>query len=114
MVSFSLCWSTTATRFRKGLPHFERTLSLFRQVAHADLRKVPADYLNVVDAQRQEYDLAAQYASAQMAAAENFVALYKGLGGGWERYQSIPPIRQSQPAVVAAFRRVLAPEDPQK
>jgi hypothetical protein len=34
--------------FRKGLPHFERTLSLFRQVAHADLRKVPADYLNVV------------------------------------------------------------------
>jgi hypothetical protein len=34
--------------FRKGLPHFERTLSLFRQVAHADLRKVPSDYLNVV------------------------------------------------------------------
>jgi outer membrane protein TolC len=72
------------------------------------------DYLNVVDAQRQEYDLAAQYASAQMAAAENFVALYKGLGGGWEHYQSIPPIRDPQPAVVAAFRRVFAPEDPQK
>ncbi len=72
------------------------------------------DYLNVVDAQRQEYDLAAQYAAAQTAAAENFVALYKGLGGGWEHYQSIPPIRQPQPAVVAAFRRVLAPEDPLK
>jgi outer membrane protein TolC len=72
------------------------------------------DYLNVVDAQRQEYDLAAQYASAQMAAAEQLVALYKGLGGGWEQYQSIPPIRQPEPAVVAAFRRVLAPEDPQK
>lgn len=72
------------------------------------------DYLNVVDAQRQEYDLAAQYASAQMTAAEQLVALYKGLGGGWEQYQSIPPIRQPQPAVVAAFRRVLAPEDPQK
>jgi outer membrane protein TolC len=72
------------------------------------------DYLNVVDAERQEYDLAAQYASAQMTAAEQFVALYKGLGGGWEQYQSIPPIRQPQPAVVAAFRRVLAPEDPQK
>jgi len=72
------------------------------------------DYLNVVDAQRQEYDLAAQYASAQMTAAEQFVALYKGLGGGWEEYQSIPPIRQPQPAVVAAFRRVLAPEDPLK
>jgi len=72
------------------------------------------DYLNVVDAQRQEYDLAAQYASAQVTAAEQFVALYKGVGGGWEEYQSIPPIRQPQPAVVAAFRRVLNPEDPLK
>jgi hypothetical protein len=42
------------------------------------------------------------------------VALYRGVGGGGEQYQSIPPIRQPQPAVVAAFRRVLAPEDPQK
>ncbi|HTT36637.1 MAG TPA: efflux transporter outer membrane subunit [Burkholderiales bacterium] len=72
------------------------------------------DYLNVVDAQRQEYDLAGQYASAQMTAAEQLVALYKSLGGGWEQYQSIPPIRQPQPAIVAAFRRVLAPEDPLK
>jgi NodT family efflux transporter outer membrane factor (OMF) lipoprotein len=72
------------------------------------------DYLNVVDAERQEYELAEQYAAAQMAVADQFVALYKGLGGGWEQYQSIPPIRQPQPAVVAAFRRVLAPEDPQK
>jgi len=72
------------------------------------------DYLNVVDAERQEYDLAAQYASAQMSAGEQFVALYKGLGGGWEEYQTIPPIRKPQPAVIAAFRRVLAPEDPLK
>jgi len=72
------------------------------------------DYLNVVDAERQGYDLAAQYASAQTSAAEQFVALYKGLGGGWEQYQSIPPIRQPQPAVIAAFQRVLAPEDPLK
>jgi NodT family efflux transporter outer membrane factor (OMF) lipoprotein len=72
------------------------------------------DYLNVVDAERQEYDLAQQYAAAQVAVADEFVALYKGLGGGWENYQSIPPIRQPQPAIVAAFRRVLAPEDPLK
>lgn len=88
----------------------ERAVSLASQRYDRGL----TDYLNVVDAQRQEYDLAAQYASAQMAAAEQLVALYKGLGGGWERYQSIPPIRKPQPAVVAAFRRVLAPEDPQK
>lgn len=34
--------------FRSGLPHFERTLRLFRQVAHSNLRDVPPDYLNVV------------------------------------------------------------------
>ena len=72
------------------------------------------DYLNVVDAQRQEYELTEQYAAAQMAVADQFVALYKGLGGGWEQYQTIPPIRQPQPAVVAAFRRVFAPKHPLK
>ena len=30
------------------MPHFERTLSLFRQVAHSNLRDVPPEYLNVV------------------------------------------------------------------
>jgi NodT family efflux transporter outer membrane factor (OMF) lipoprotein len=72
------------------------------------------DYLNVVDAERQQYDLEEQYAAAQVAVGEQFVALYKGLGGGWEQYQSIPPIRQPQPAIVAAFRRLLNPEDPLK
>jgi len=72
------------------------------------------DFLNVVDAERQQYDLEEQYAASQTAVAEQFVALYKALGGGWEQYQSIPPIRQPQPAIVAAFRRVLNPEDPLK
>src|SRR5258708_620254 len=72
------------------------------------------DFLNVVDAERQQYDLEEQYASAQVAVGEQFIALYKGLGGGWEQYQSIPPIRQPQPAIVAAFRRLLNPGDPLK
>jgi NodT family efflux transporter outer membrane factor (OMF) lipoprotein len=72
------------------------------------------DFLNVVDAERQQYDLEEQYAVAQVVVGEQFVALYKGLGGGWEQYQSIPPIRQPQPAIVAAFRRLLNPEDPLK
>jgi NodT family efflux transporter outer membrane factor (OMF) lipoprotein len=72
------------------------------------------DFLNVVDAEREQYDLEEQYAAAQVAVGEQFVALYKGLGGGWEQYQSIPPIRQPQPAIVAAFRRLLNPEDPLK
>jgi hypothetical protein len=72
------------------------------------------DFLNVVDAERQQYDLEEQYAAAQVAVGEQFVALYKSLGGGWEHYQSIPPIRQPQPAIIAAFRRLLNPDDPLK
>lgn len=34
--------------FRKGLPHFDRTLGLFRQVAHSNLRDLPPDYLNAI------------------------------------------------------------------
>jgi NodT family efflux transporter outer membrane factor (OMF) lipoprotein len=64
------------------------------------------DYLNVLDAQRQEFDLESQYAATSQTAADALVALYRGLGGGWEDYQALPPIQQPLPAVVAAFRRV--------
>jgi NodT family efflux transporter outer membrane factor (OMF) lipoprotein len=66
------------------------------------------DFLNVLDAQRQEYQLEDQYAATEQAAADALVGLYKGLGGGWEGQQSTPPIRQPQPAVVAAFTRLFA------
>jgi NodT family efflux transporter outer membrane factor (OMF) lipoprotein len=73
------------------------------------------DFLNVLDAQRQEYELEEQYAIAQNATADAFVELYKALGGGWENYQSLPQIRKPQPAVVAAFTRLFsATNDPQK
>jgi NodT family efflux transporter outer membrane factor (OMF) lipoprotein len=67
------------------------------------------DYLNVLDAQRQEFDLENQYAASNQTAADALVALYRGLGGGWEDYQAKPPIQQPLPAVVAAFRRVFDP-----
>ena len=63
------------------------------------------DFLNVLDAEREEYGLEDQYAAAQQIAADDFAALYKALGGGWENYQSLPPIRQPEPAIVAAFER---------
>jgi outer membrane protein TolC len=65
------------------------------------------DFLNVVDAERLFYDLQEQYADAQVAQGEQFVQLYRSLGGGWQNYQSVPAIRRPQPAVIAAFRRVL-------
>jgi NodT family efflux transporter outer membrane factor (OMF) lipoprotein len=70
------------------------------------------DFLNVVDAERQFYDLQEQYASAQVAQGEQFVQLYKSLGGGWQGYQAVPAIRRPQPAIIAAFRRSLSSAAP--
>jgi NodT family efflux transporter outer membrane factor (OMF) lipoprotein len=70
------------------------------------------DYLNVVDAERQFYDLQEQYAAAQVSQGEHFVQLYKSLGGGWQNYQEVPDIRRPQPAIIAAFRRVLSSSAP--
>lgn len=94
----------------EALAASERAVSLASQRYDRGL----TDFLNVVDAEREQYGLQEQYAAAQVAVGEQFVALYKGLGGGWQQYQSIPPIRQPQPAIVAAFRRLLYPEDPLK
>ena len=69
------------------------------------------DFLNVIDAERQLYALDAQYVQAQQSAAEQLVRLYKALGGGWETYQAVPPIRQPQPALAAAVNRALAPKN---
>ena len=62
------------------------------------------DFLNVVDAERQEYAIEDQYTQTQVSACEQFIALYRSLGGGWENYQQLPPIRKPLPAVLAAFR----------
>jgi NodT family efflux transporter outer membrane factor (OMF) lipoprotein len=70
------------------------------------------DALNVIDAERQEYDLEEQYIEAQKTQAEQFTALYKALGGGWEQYQNFPPIRQPRPAILAAFSRLLNSNNP--
>jgi NodT family efflux transporter outer membrane factor (OMF) lipoprotein len=70
------------------------------------------DFLNVVDAERQFYDLQEQYAAAQVAQGEQFVQLYKSLGGGWQDYQDVPAIRRPQPAIIAAFRRTLSSSAP--
>jgi NodT family efflux transporter outer membrane factor (OMF) lipoprotein len=70
------------------------------------------DFLNVVDAEREFYDLQEQYAAAQVAQGEQFVQLYKSLGGGWQNYQAVPAIRRPQPAIIAAFRRALTSSAP--
>jgi NodT family efflux transporter outer membrane factor (OMF) lipoprotein len=70
------------------------------------------DFLNVIDAQRQEYDLEDQFAVAQTSVANEFVNLYRGLGGGWEQFQE-PPVPRPLPAVMAMFQRLISPQSSQ-
>jgi outer membrane protein TolC len=88
----------------------ERAVSLASQRYDRGL----SDFLNVVDAERQEYNLEAEYTATQQGAADAFVNLYQALGGGWEQYQSVPPIRRPQPAILAALRRLATSEDSDK
>jgi outer membrane protein TolC len=88
----------------------ERAVGLAQQRYERGL----TDFLNVVDAERQQYSLEDQYTSAQQSAADAFIELCHALGGGWEQYQNIPAIRRPEPAVMAAFHRLLAGDDPQK
>jgi len=68
------------------------------------------DALNIIDAERQEFDIETQYITAEQNAAEEFIALYKALGGGWENYQSLPPAEHPLPTVVAAFASLMEPQ----
>jgi NodT family efflux transporter outer membrane factor (OMF) lipoprotein len=68
-----------------------------------------SDFINVLDAARQEYELEGQHAVAQLAVAVAYIGLYKALGGGWELFQDIPPIVEPQPALAASIRRLSAP-----
>jgi NodT family efflux transporter outer membrane factor (OMF) lipoprotein len=65
------------------------------------------DFLNVVEAEHAEFTLEDEYAQAQVEACEEFVALYRGLGGGWQNYQDVPAVTAPLPAVAAMFREVL-------
>ena len=76
-------------------------------LANARYERGLTDFLNVVDAERQFYELQEQYAEGQVAQGDEFVKLYKSLGGGWQNYQAVPDIRLPQPAIIAAFRRAL-------
>lgn len=64
------------------------------------------DFLNLLDAQREEYAIEDQAAVAQEAVIIQYIALYKALGGGWELYDVLPPIKGAQPALAATVRRL--------
>jgi outer membrane protein TolC len=64
------------------------------------------DFLNVLDAERQEFDLEARHVATRQAPANDLVAFYKALGGGWSLFHRF---RTPQPAAIAAAKYLLAP-----
>jgi NodT family efflux transporter outer membrane factor (OMF) lipoprotein len=94
-----------------------RSLDLALDAAHQATRVATerydrglTDFLNVLDAERQQFALEQQRAEIVRLEGDAFVALYKALGGGWPRNEIIPPIRHPDPAVIAAVKRLS--EDP--
>lgn len=80
-------------------------------LANARYNRGLTDYLNVVDAERQEYTIEEQYVDTQAAADDQYVALYRSLGGGWQSFQQVPTIHRPLPAIVAIFRDTLGRSD---
>jgi NodT family efflux transporter outer membrane factor (OMF) lipoprotein len=64
------------------------------------------DFLDVLDAQRQQFDLESRHVATRQLAADDLVALYKALGGGWSLNEPVPPIRIPQPAAIAAAKHL--------
>ena len=92
---------------QESLRNLDRALTaahLSTQLATDAYKDGLTDYLNVLDAERQQFDLQQQYVSAQQIEAESLVGLYKALGGGWQPGATIPPLRAVEPAAIAAAR----------
>jgi len=86
----------------------QRAVSLANQRYERGL----TDYLNVVDAERQEYSIEEQYVQTQAIVDDEYVRLYRALGGGWQGYQQLPPAPRPLPAVLAIFKETLVRSDP--
>jgi NodT family efflux transporter outer membrane factor (OMF) lipoprotein len=70
------------------------------------------DYLNVVDAEREEYLIEEQSLLTQAAVDDQYVELYRDLGGGWQDFQKLPPVPRPLPAILAIFKDTLVHANP--
>jgi NodT family efflux transporter outer membrane factor (OMF) lipoprotein len=96
------------THLREALDASQRAVTL----ASGRYERGLIDFLNVLDAQRQLYELQDEYTLAEQTTVDQYIAVYKSLGGGWQPYQELPAIRQPQPAVFAAIAHAVKPDVP--
>jgi outer membrane protein TolC len=99
--------------YRQSLRSLDIALDAARQATRIATERYDrglTDFLNVLDAERQQFTLEQQRAEVVRLAGDSFVALYKALGGGWPPEQFIPPVRHPEPAAIAAVKHLI--EDP--
>lgn len=95
--------------YRQSLHSLDLAIEAARQATKVATERYDrglTDFLNVLDAERQQFALEQQRAEVIRLAGDSFVALYKALGGGWPPDEIIPPVRRPDPAVVAAVKRL--------
>jgi NodT family efflux transporter outer membrane factor (OMF) lipoprotein len=105
--------NTSYRAYRQSLGRLDVAVDAARQatrVASERYDRGLTDFLNVLDAERQQFALEQQRAEVVRLAGDSFVALYKALGGGWPPDEIIPSIRHPDPAIVAAAKRLI--QDP--
>ena len=96
--------------FRQSLRSLDVAIDAARQATKVSTERYDrglTDFLNVLDAERQQFALEAQRADVVRLAGDSFVALYKALGGGWPPDEIIPPIRHPDPAAIAAVKHLI-------
>ncbi|MGA2056357.1 MAG: efflux transporter outer membrane subunit [Bradyrhizobium sp.] len=95
--------------YRQSVRSLDLALEAARQATKVATERYDrglTDFLNVLDAERQQFALEQQRAEVVRLAGDSFVALYKALGGGWPPDEVIPSIRRPDPAFVAAIKRL--------
>ncbi len=105
--------NATYRGYRQSLRSLDSAIDAARQATKVATERYDrglTDFLNVLDAERQQFALEQQRAEVVRLAGDSFVTLYKALGGGWPPNEIIPPIRHPDPAVIAAVKR--ATQDP--
>jgi NodT family efflux transporter outer membrane factor (OMF) lipoprotein len=105
--------NTAYRAFRQSLRSLDIAIDAARQATKVSSERYDrglTDFLNVLDAERQQFALEQQRAEVVRLAGDSFVALYKALGGGWPPDEIIPPVRHPDPAAIAAVKRLI--QDP--
>lgn len=95
---------------QQSLAQLNVAVEASRKAVHLAQRRYEnglTDFLNVLDAQRQLYELEDQTAVEQETLTDEFVALYKALGGGWEGFEAPPPAPRPGPAAIAAGMAII-------